>query len=725
MKKFIILLALVTTYYLGIGQSVTTNAASMVSYTTATLNGTFTDCNGGWLFNAGFDYGLTIGYGSNIGSTPGASNVNGSTCYSNISGLTAGTTYHVQFKAMAGGPYYLGGDITFTTASYTTPTVTTGTAANIAQTSFDVNINNVSSDGGATITEQGVYYSSVNNPPTNADSKINSPTGVGNYDVSLTGLTAGTTYYVRAFAINSIGTGYGSVISQLTNSPSVPTVSIGSTLPDAITSITTTTANCNGNNATLDGGATITDKGICWNTGGSPTISDFTYSTGTSGTGSFNANMGSLSAGTTYYVRAYATNSAGPGYSSTERVFITNTNTPTAAAASNIDATTFYANWNATTGAQSYRLDVATDATFTSMVSGFDNRSIANVTTEQVFGLSANTAYYYRVRAYHDGGADGASFTSASSSYQTVTTLVSAPTTSASNLKYETIGNDMNITWTNGDGSGRLVTMKAGAVSDPPVGGTTYTGNAAFGSGDQIGATGTYIVYSGNAKGSVLVTGLTPGTIYYFDVVEYNGTGSSTNYKGGAGAASGFTDHSALPIELVDFSANSNPNGIELNWTTATEINNNYFEIQRSIDGIEFTDVARVNGAGNSNIILNYNFLDNNVSNGIVYYRLKQIDFNGKANLSKMIFVNADGNNSLDIIKVISENNQLDIYLNKANDQSSVISVYNSNGQLINESISNKKGSQVVRMNMSGNASGIYFINVEDGINKISKKILL
>jgi len=117
-----------------------------------------------------------------------------------------------------------------------------------------------------------------------------------------------TTYYVRAYATNTAGTAYGNEVS-FTSLPNIPTVSTKGI------AIISNTAAVGGGNATANGGATVTDKGICWNTSIDPTIGNPTASGGID-VGDFTVSLSGLSAGTTYYVRAYATNSAGTAYGS-------------------------------------------------------------------------------------------------------------------------------------------------------------------------------------------------------------------------------------------------------------------------------------------------------------------------------------------------------------------------------------------------------------------------
>ncbi|RLD57706.1 MAG: hypothetical protein DRJ01_13560, partial [Bacteroidetes bacterium] len=166
---------------------------------------------------------------------------------------------------------------------------------------------NVTSDGGSTVTAKGVCFSTSQNP-TISGSHTTNGTGTGSFTSNITGLTASTTYYVRAYATNSAGTSYGSQLIFTTSANiNLPTV-----ITIAISSITANSA-VSGGYVTSDGGATVTAKGVCWSISENPTITDGHTSDGTE-TRSFTSNITGLSASTTYYVRAYATNSVGTAY---------------------------------------------------------------------------------------------------------------------------------------------------------------------------------------------------------------------------------------------------------------------------------------------------------------------------------------------------------------------------------------------------------------------------
>ncbi|MBL0104651.1 MAG: T9SS type A sorting domain-containing protein [Bacteroidetes bacterium] len=96
---------------------------------------------------------------------------------------------------------------------------------------------------------------------------------------------------------------------------------------------------------------------------------------------------------------------------------------------------------------------------------------------------------------------------------------------------------------------------------------------------------------------------------------------------------------SPLPIHLLNFDAVVVKEGVMTNWTTATEINNDYFVVERSRDGIDFTSVGEVDGAGNSTQNKSYSLLDKDPGIGIIYYRLKQIDYDGKFSFSDVVAV--------------------------------------------------------------------------------------
>jgi hypothetical protein len=128
---------------------------------------------------------------------------------------------------------------------------------------------------------------------------------------------ASTTYYVRSYAINSAGTGYGDEISFTTGARSLPTLT--TTTASAIAGTTATS----GGNVTSSGNDVLTERGVCWHTSNNPTTSNSKLINAPATTGTFTSALTGLAANTTYYVRAYATNSVGTAYGN-EVSFTTN-----------------------------------------------------------------------------------------------------------------------------------------------------------------------------------------------------------------------------------------------------------------------------------------------------------------------------------------------------------------------------------------------------------------
>ncbi|MBK6732396.1 MAG: hypothetical protein IPG60_16055 [Bacteroidetes bacterium] len=99
-----------------------------------------------------------------------------------------------------------------------------------------------------------------------------------------------------------------------------------------------------------------------------------------------------------------------------------------------------------------------------------------------------------------------------------------------------------------------------------------------------------------------------------------------------------------LPIVLVNFDGSNVGNANVLNWTTATELNNDYFTIERSLDGKSYEEIGTVEGAGQSSALLNYEYTDAQPYLGTNYYRLKQTDYNGAFDYSNVISIKVNGN---------------------------------------------------------------------------------
>lgn len=115
----------------------------------------------------------------------------------------------------------------------------------------------------------------------------------------------------------------------------------------------------------------------------------------------------------------------------------------------------------------------------------------------------------------------------------------------------------------------------------------------------------------------------------------------SMDYWGSVnGAIGGNFNAGVLPIELISFDATSNQNQVDLSWATASEKNNDFFTIERTVDGINFEEIGKVAGQGNSSTKNSYEFTDFRPRSGVSYYRLKQTDFNGDSETFEVKSVN-------------------------------------------------------------------------------------
>lgn len=198
------------------------------------------------------------------------------------------------------------------------PTVQT-TAVQVIAANTAASGGNITAIGGSAVISRGVCWSTLQ-LPTVADPHTTDGRGPGEYTSQMTGLSVNTVYYVRAYATNSIGTAYGEQF-EFRTADGLPTLRT-----DSVTSIAATTATCGGE-VLADGGFAVTARGVCWSTATQPTISN-NHTTDSLGLGTFASQIIGLVPGTTYYVRAYATNVVGTAYGE-QRTFTTLSGLPT------------------------------------------------------------------------------------------------------------------------------------------------------------------------------------------------------------------------------------------------------------------------------------------------------------------------------------------------------------------------------------------------------------
>lgn len=166
-----------------------------------------------------------------------------------------------------------------------------------------------------------------------------------------------------------------------------------------------------------------------------------------------------------------------------------------------------------------------------------------------------------------------------------------------------------------------------------------------------------------------------------------------------------------LPVELLSFTATLIDNKkVDCKWSTATETNNNYFIIQRSKNAIDFENIGIANGAGTSNVINNYNFIDDDPYTGVSYYRLKQTDINGAYTFSQTVAVEINLVNEIKVYPTATTGN---VFIDAGKGlNNAVIKITNLSGVLLKQIQGNASDNNSV-ITIDDLASGIYFITIE------------
>ena len=176
------------------------------------------------------------------------------------------------------------------------------------------------------------------------------------------------------------------------------------------------------------------------------------------------------------------------------------------------------------------------------------------------------------------------------------------------------------------------------------------------------------------------------------------------------------------PVTLISFTATLQNNSTSLlQWQTIQEINNHYFNIQRSSDGINFTTIGRVNGNGTTSLLHSYQYIDEQVPAAIIYYRLQQVDYDGQFKYSNIEVVH----NKQQPISIITNNQAHTITVNFTQLQKGNIqfNLFTSGGQLIKST--NQKSLQQQVINTQGLAAGIYQLQIITADKNYTEKIII
>lgn len=279
--------------------------------------------------------------------------------------------------------------------------------------------------------------------------------------------------------------------------------------------------------------------------------------------------------------------------------------------------------------------------------------------------------------------------------------------------------NQFSVSYRVDDGAGGFNTVTSGNVFNIP--------------NDDTWRNYRFIYLSTTGEGFLLVDGVTlwmndgPDNrpMYWVGAgnvtVGFGCDGSGTNDTFMDNLIVGSVTWSGLPIELLSFSAKPEISTVELNWTTASETNNDFFSIERSAQGKEWEVIGTINGAGNSSTRINYSYSDEVPLIGKSYYRLKQTDFDGNFDYSKVVHVMYKGNSDNNIqLYPNPTSGDLNIVFERKDSEWKIINLL---GQNVSNNVTILQQSPFeLKLNVDQLESGIYFIMTDSGPIKFRKK---
>jgi hypothetical protein len=213
------------------------------------------------------------------------------------------------------------------------------------------------------------------------------------------------------------------------------------------------------------------------------------------------------------------------------------------------------------------------------------------------------------------------------------------------------------------------------------------------------------------------------GTIKYQGDIDGLKTGHSIADNTTGASPLGFRAFSTLPVNFTSFYIGKSGENIQLNWSTDKEIDNSHFDVEKSFDGLDWQKIAIVLGSGISDNIHNYSYNDKISTSPVVYYRLRQVDIDGRSIYSsiKMIRINE----AVSAARIYGSDKNVVIDLNTSIKNNLTVSVINANGQVVRKETFNNP-SYRVKINLQNASTGAYVVQVSDnkGWTEVKKVIL-
>lgn len=424
-----------------------------------------------------------------------------------------------------------------------------------------------------------------------------------------------------------------------------------------------------------------------------------------------------------------ATLIAGPLNGFTLKIGTTTSATLSALAATGLNTvftTTAYSGttgWNMHSFSTPFLWDGTSNIIIETCFNNNNTGTTGNTATYLTTGFTSGTCRYYNA----DNTATvctGTTSTASTSRPNGRLFVTKKPTVGATNILFTNITNtSVTLTFTKGNGGKRIVVCRpTSATAMPPINLSNYISNAVFGLANTTG-TNNYVVYNGSGN-TLNVSGLNLLTSYTFTIYEYNGAAGNTIYQtiGTSGAVS------TLPVTWQSFNANRISQAVLLNWVTANEINNNYFEVERLTGNMalatnNWQSIGTVKGNGNTNTTSKYSFTDKQLAaENSAYYRIKQVDFDGKTSFSKTVYIAAkQTENQSFLVKPNPSEGKFTVVYNTSNNAGFTISVYNLLGLEVWHQLSNNIETNI---DLSNLPKGLYTVIINDA-DKTKSNILL
>lgn len=362
----------------------------------------------------------------------------------------------------------------------------------------------------------------------------------------------------------------------------------------------------------------------------------------------------------------------------------------------------------------------------------------AGIKTIDVTELKQDQDYTISVYAYNSNGAGFESYnnTPASASFFTdATRPLNCPVVTSGTPSLNSSGGvkffDFTLTWNLGIGSNRtlIIASQNGPITATPVDFTQYASIDQFGLGDEL-APGQFVVYSGGDSVATItsIPRIGPSTPLYYKLFSFNGThedfpGSMTgNMKYNVSCLS---QNSTLPVSFISFSASLISTGTRLFWSTASEQRNAGFKIETSSDGINWSEIGFVKGFGNSVSRKDYSFNHEfTATTSTQYYRLNQIDLDGKSTLSKVVSVKFNQKNQGQIFPIQNPvSSILRLPLGNTSMNKVEIRVTRLDGSVVKQFSNQVVSNDLIELEVGDLSAGVYVFTVvcSDGSNHFGK----